>query len=78
MNIPKEAQAILRRMRRRGYGRHNLVSEPDGGKLWYAVEVGGWFEVSGKNYRDWKRLQSGSTTILKCCRDIEKQWKAEK
>ncbi len=76
MNVPKEAQAILARMRRRGYNHHKLVSESDHGKLWHGVEVGGWFKLDGE-CREWEILVASSTTILKCCRDIEAQWRRD-
>jgi hypothetical protein len=67
MHIPAEAQAILRRMRRRGYVCQAITAHRG-----YVIEVWkrGWMVAS--------RISAVSKTALAACREVERQWKARK
>lgn len=73
MNIPTKAQAILRRMSRRGYKRQSISVRPDHP---YYVYVG-FINVTKPNGTRPTWYSSDGKSILACCRDIEKQWRVE-
>lgn len=76
MNVPKEARAILRRMKRRGYGSHTLCSEHDEPPVYYVlVSVQDENKTRGTHSHFY---DCDDTSIVACCRDIEYQWEVEK
>ena len=74
MKIPPEATKILRRMNRRGFSDCQIRTWLRSGRRRYDVIVEGMVTYGGKRRR--RRYDSADhSTILACCRDIEKQWK---
>lgn len=77
MKIPTEAQAILRRMGRRGFGEKHISQFQDtGGGPPYAVSVMWTRDLDGPKYGH-SHYNAERGSILACCRDIEKQWEAD-
>ena len=74
MNIPKQAQAILRRMKRRGYNVQLVTVGLGGPKPFNVVVEIRDGDPKGGHY---VYYECDDVSFLACCRDIEKQWKAE-
>lgn len=75
MNVPKKAQTILRRMKRRGYREIIIVESSQDWDDRFFVEVSRSDRqpVAGHEYE----YEKTGPTVLSCCRNIEKQWRAE-
>lgn len=70
MNIPKSAQAILRKFRRRGFDYATTETGTTNKGRWYGVCV----ERSKGHSAYYSKRHP---TVLACCHDIEKQWRAD-
>ena len=77
MNIPKQAQAILRRMRRRGYTDQYFAVIPRRKGRPREIHVTIMWPAGEKPPNGKRHFAKLGPSWIACCRDIEKQWKAE-